>query len=89
MNIKVLDALVRRVETIEEQAGRLYNEQKDLRLKNWFDNQDVCQILNISKRTLQNYRERGLLPYCRIEHKILYKPEDVERLLERSHHSKK
>ena len=89
MDIKVFDALARRVEAVEGKAGRLYKERKDLRLKDWLDNQDVCLMLNISKRTLQSYRERGLIPYCRIEHKIFYKPEDVEKLLKSSHHPEK
>ena len=27
------------------------------------DNQDVCMLLHVSKRTLQRYRSDGLLPY--------------------------
>ena len=29
----------------------------DKRLGEWFDNQDVCQMLNISPRTLQTLRQ--------------------------------
>ena len=42
--------------------------------------------LGISKRTLQTYREKGLLPFSRIRHKIFYKPEDVGKLLQSSHY---
>ena len=31
----------------------------DKRLGEWLDNQDVCQILNISPRTLQTLRQNG------------------------------
>jgi len=86
MNIKVFNAFARRVEDIEEKAERLYRRQADLGLKDWLDNQDVCEILDITKRTLQSYREKGLLPYARIEHKIRYKPEDVQKLLQSSAH---
>jgi len=88
MDIKVFRALTERVESIEETAGRLYRGQEDLRLKPWLDNQDVCEILDITKRTLQSYRDNGLLPFSRVRHKILYKPEDVEKLLVSSHHPK-
>ena len=47
----------------------------------WWDNQDVCRILNISKRTLQTYRDNGTLAYTQINHKIFYKPEDVEAVI--------
>ena len=53
----------------------------DKRLGEWLDNQDVCQILNISPRTLQTLRQNGTLAYSQIEHKTYYKPEDVESIL--------
>ena len=54
---------------------------KDKSLQKWLDNQEVCLLLNISKRTLQTYRDNGTLPYSQIGHKVYYKPEDVERVL--------
>lgn len=45
---------------------------------------DVCRILNISKRTLQHYRDKDIIPYTQIGHKCYYKREDVEALLEKS-----
>ncbi len=47
----------------------------------WLDNQDVCQMLNISPRTLQTLRDNGTLAYSQINHKVYYKPEDVESIL--------
>ena len=63
----------------------------DKKLGDWLDNQDVCQMLNISPRTLQTLRDRsnsvrlqgknGTLAYSQINHKVYYKPEDVKRIL--------
>ena len=50
-------------------------------LSDWLDNQDVCQMLNISPRTLQTLRDNGTLAYSQINHKVYYKPEDVESIL--------
>lgn len=61
-----------------EALCRLYGE-KDI--SEWLDNQDVCRMLNISKRTLQTLRDNGTLAYTQISHKIYYKPEDIERIL--------
>lgn len=47
-------------------------------------NGDVCRILNISKRTLQHYRDTSVLPFIQIGHKCYYKRENVEALLEKS-----
>ncbi|NDV64699.1 DNA-binding protein [Bacteroides sp. 224] len=89
MDRKVFEAMVTGVESLEQKVMELYSEQKDLGLKRWLDNQDVCQLLGIGKRTLQSYREKGLLPYSRFRHKIFYKKEDIERLLKMSHYSAK
>jgi hypothetical protein len=56
-------------------------------LKNtWIDNQDVLQTLHISKRTLQTYRDNGVLPYSKIQGRFYYKVSDVEELLESNYH---
>ena len=53
----------------------------DKRLGDWLDNQDVCQMLNISPRTLQTLRDNGTLAYSQINRKVYYKPKDVEKIL--------
>ncbi len=58
---------------------RTQNEQ-------WLDNEDVCRLLDISKRTLQSYRDKGILAYSQTGHKCFYKALDVEKLLEKSKH---
>lgn len=47
----------------------------------WLDNGDVCRLLNVSKRTLQTYRDIGKLPFSQINHKFFYKQKDVETFL--------
>jgi lipopolysaccharide biosynthesis glycosyltransferase len=42
-----------------------------------YDNQDLCFMLNCSKRTLQRYRVEGLLPCKRIKQKTYYLETDV------------
>ncbi len=59
----------------------LASRGNDKGLGDWLDNQDVCQILNISPRTLQTLRDNGTLAYSQIEHKTYYKPEDLERII--------
>ena len=61
-----------------EYLCRLHGDQD---MKEWLDNQEVCQLLNISKRTLQTLRDNGTLAYTQISHKMYYKPEDVERII--------
>ncbi len=63
------------------QMKAMADRGKDKRLGEWLDNQDVCQILNISPRTLQTLRQNGTVAYSQIEHKTYYKPEDVEHII--------
>lgn len=48
----------------------------------WLDNTDVCGILDVGKRTLQNYRDKGLLPYSQINYRVYYKAEDIRAFIE-------
>ena len=42
---------------------------------------EVCERLHIGPRTLQDYRDRKIIPYTQFAGKILYKVSDLERLL--------
>ena len=77
------EAMMIRFDALERKMNSLHSEQ-DKGLKKWLDNQDVCLILNISKRTLQTYRDNGMLPYSQINHKIYYKPNDIKLLTQKS-----
>ena len=80
---RTFEAMMSRFDALEQKMNSLHSEQ-DKSLNKWLDNQDVCLILNISKRTLQTYRDNGTVPYSQINHKIYYKPDDIELLTRKS-----
>jgi hypothetical protein len=49
----------------------------------WLDIQEVCQLLKISKRTLQSYRDNGILAYSQISGKIYFRAADIEDHLQK------
>jgi len=53
----------------------------------WLDIQEACQSLKISKRTLQSYRDNGILPFSQIGGKIYFRATDIEEHLNR-HYNK-
>ena len=55
-------------------SGKAPNPIERIRM---FDNQDLCMLLQISKRTLQRYRSIGALPYKTLGKKTYYSEEDV------------
>lgn len=63
------------------QMKAMASRGNDKKLGDWLDNQDVCQILNISPRTLQTFRDNGTLAFSQINRKVYYKPEDVKKIL--------
>lgn len=77
---RTFEAMMSRFEAFAQKVATLC-EGQDKSLQKWLDNQEVCQILNISKRTLQTYRDNGTLGYTQINHKVFYKPEDVEKVI--------
>jgi hypothetical protein len=53
----------------------------------WLDIQDTCNLLKISKRTLQSYRDKQILPFSQIGGKIYFRAIDIEEHLKR-HYNK-
>ena len=60
---RTFDELVVRLSMIEKKVTGLCSPAKDAGLKKWMDNQEVCEVLRISKRTLQVYREKGSVAF--------------------------
>ena len=51
----------------------------------YLSGEDVCGLLHISKRTLQQYRDDNILPYIQIGGKIIYKESDILTILEENY----
>ena len=47
----------------------------------WLSGREVCALLGISIRSLQNYRDSGKLGYSQIGNKLYYKSADIEKLI--------
>ena len=66
---------------IEKQLKGLSSSKSEL--NEWLDNQDVCILMNISDRKLLSLRQKGLIPFSRIDRKIYYKKEDIQKFIEK------
>ena len=42
-------------------------------------------MLRVTRRTLQQYRNDGIIPYIQMGGKVLYRESDVQALLERNY----
>lgn len=50
--------------------------------ESFYTDEELSQRLKISRRSLQDYRNQGRIPYIKLGGKILYRSSDVERMLE-------
>jgi hypothetical protein len=55
----------------------------------YLSGEDVCKLLHISKRTLQQYRDDNILPYVQIGGKIIFRQSDLLEILEQNYISNK
>ena len=78
---RILSVILLRTGTQEEALRENLKETKLWNGERLFDNQDLCIMLQVSKRSLQRYRSLGLLPYIMLRQKTYYKESDVMRFL--------
>ena len=76
------DLLTRLLTTLDKVDQRLETKSKEQPLSEiWLDVSETCQVLKISKRTLQEYRNRGVLSFSQISGKIYFCAKDIEEHL--------
>ena len=69
-----------KINTIIELLNK--NDRSNPLTEIWLDISEVCILLKISKRTLQSYRDKGILPFSKIGGKIYFKTFDIEKHLQ-------
>lgn len=74
------------VARLDEIANRI-NTKNELKKDTFLDNQEFLQLMKISKRTAQTWRDEGRISFSQVGNKIYYKLSDVEKLLQ-EHYNK-
>ena len=74
--LSALEGVNRRIKEVAQTHKPLFGGEHFLTGK------EVCERLYISPRTLQDYRDRKIIPYTQFAGKILYKMSDLERSLD-------
>jgi len=72
-----------KLEQIEAMLEKLTTKKDSLKTEELMDNYDMCVLLGITKRTLQRYRQKGVVPYYMMKGKPYYKPAEVQECLKR------
>ncbi|WP_276965110.1 helix-turn-helix domain-containing protein [Bacteroides graminisolvens] len=71
-------------EMLDSVGKALKNRTPHLNGEKYLTNKDVCRMLHISTRTLQDWRDTGKIPFIRIKGKILYQESEILGLLKKS-----
>lgn len=70
-------------------AGRPFRKVEKIRGANkpsldgerYYTDKELAVKLKVSRRSLQDYRNNGILPYIQVGGRILYRASDIERTL--------
>ena len=73
--MKELDSMLNGIESMNEKSKASFGNERFLTDK------EVSVWLKVSRRTLQDYRNNGIVSYYQLGGKILYKESDIEKLV--------
>tara|TARA_R110002096_G_scaffold282779_1_gene476729 strand:- start:6589 stop:6879 length:291 start_codon:yes stop_codon:yes gene_type:complete len=73
--------LVNRLDTLNKKLEENQKSPTDT----FLDNQEFLQLMNISKRTAQTWRDEGKISFSQIGSKIYYRMSDVQKLLDKNY----
>ena len=76
---RTFEQMMQRFEDFAKQVNALCGKNQSN--ENWLDNKQVCELLKISSRTLQTYRDTGVLPFSQIGRKCYYKAIYIEQFI--------
>lgn len=77
--VKFFNALDRMLEGVEQIASL---NRPFLNGERYLSEKEVSEVLNVSRRTLHDYRNEGRISYYKLGGKILYKESDIQQFLE-------
>lgn len=77
----MLHQIMERFDRIEDRLSRMNRQTSALDGDKLLDNQDMCELLGITKRTLARYRQKKLVTYYMIDGRTYYKSSEVEAFL--------
>ena len=75
--ISSLDSMLNGIEFIIKHYKPHLNGERFL------SNNEVSKKLNVSLRTLQEWRDTGLIPFIQIKGKIIYRQNDIDKLFQK------
>ena len=76
---QALDRMLEGIENLTKNYRPMLNGERFL------SDAEVSERLKVSRRTLQDYRNEGRIPYHQLGGKILYRESDIEKMLQENY----
>ena len=76
------DRLVGHIEKIAEHIRKSESGKSSGGSERWISGMEAMEILGVSPRTLQRYRDSGRIPFSKIGKNCRYRLSDIEHVLE-------
>jgi hypothetical protein len=74
-----------KLEILDEIKALINNQPAKTTKVEYYDIPQTCELLKVSKRSLQNYRDKGIIAFSQINHKIFFSSTDIECFIEKTH----
>ena len=82
-NSEIIRDFFQSMDRILDGISRLAKKNRPhLNGEKFLSNREASKYLKVSIRTLQEWRDTGVIPYIQIKGKIIYRQSDIERLLQ-------
>lgn len=85
-NVGVKNALNRMNSVLSRYREMMRDYRPPLNGERYLTDYETAEILKVSRRTLQEYRNNGVLPYYQLGGKVLYRESDLEAVLQKCYH---
>lgn len=84
-----MERVMNRFDKIDKRLDKMSKPRLMLEGELFYDNQDLCQLLNVSKRTLQRYRSTGELQFYALYSTTYYWERDVHEIISMNFNKRK
>jgi hypothetical protein len=88
-NSEIFTSFLEKADAMDKALGEILpNYRQLLNGEKYITDKELSKNLKISRRTLQDYRTGGKIPYYLVGGKTLYKESDIEQLLMENYYPK-
>lgn len=78
-NLPILDEIKNQLEVIDSKLESIQKSKSFTGV--WLTTKEAAKALQVTPRTLQNYRDRGEIPFTQFGREIRFKAEDIQSFL--------